>query len=158
MAALKLPDVWVAAGFVRNMVWDDLHDKPGQPLNDVDVLFFDPADIENRSAQAAMLTLGEWAPEVNWQVKNQAFMHIRNQDTPYQSSSDAMTYWPEKETAVAVCVGEEGQIIVSAPFGLNSLFRGHVSHNPKRDKSVYLQRIGDKKWLSIWPKLRLMHT
>ncbi len=155
VAALNLPDAWVAAGFVRNMVWDDLHDMSSQLLNDVDVIFFAPMDVENRFAQVATLKLRAWEPNVNWQVKNQVFMHIRNKDLPYKSCADAMTYWPEKETAVAVCVGVDGQLMVNAPFGLGSLFMGHVSHNPKRDKRVYLQRIADKNWLSIWPKLRL---
>ena len=35
---LQLPDCFVAAGFVRNMVWDALHDYPPTPLNDVDVI------------------------------------------------------------------------------------------------------------------------
>ncbi len=156
VATLNLPDAWVAAGFVRNMVWDDLHNMPNQSLNDVDVIFFAPTDVDDHCAQAATRALRMLAPEVNWQVKNQAFMHIRNQDLPYKNCADAMSYWPEKETAVAVCVSGSGELMVNAPFGLESLFMGHVSHNPKRDKRVYSQRIADKKWLSIWPKLRLM--
>ena len=39
--ALQLPDCFIAAGFVRNMVWDALHDYPLTPLNDVDVIYYD---------------------------------------------------------------------------------------------------------------------
>jgi hypothetical protein len=155
VASLRLPDAWVAAGVVRNMVWDHLHKFPNSALNDVDIIFFDPEDVGNSCAQQAMLTLLALAPEVNWQVKNQALMHTRNQDAPYKNSTDAMRYWPEKETAVAVCIGGNGKIIVNAPFGLDSLFKGFITHNPKRDKSDYLQRIAHKDWLSMWPTLRL---
>ena len=42
----QLPDSWVGAGFVRRKVWDNLHgfEEP-TPLNDIDVLFFNPNDL-----------------------------------------------------------------------------------------------------------------
>jgi hypothetical protein len=41
---LGLPDCWVAAGFVRNCVWDHLHGRATSPLaQDIDVIWFDPA-------------------------------------------------------------------------------------------------------------------
>lgn len=42
--ALNLPDWFIAAGFVRNAIWDHLHSLPMTPLNDVDVVYFDPDD------------------------------------------------------------------------------------------------------------------
>ena len=37
-AAQELPDWCLAAGFVRNLVWDKLHDfSSSTPLNDIDV-------------------------------------------------------------------------------------------------------------------------
>ena len=42
--SLSLPDCWVAAGFIRNMVWDSLHDYSNSPNNDVDVIFYDSGD------------------------------------------------------------------------------------------------------------------
>jgi Nucleotidyltransferase len=41
--ALGLPDCWVAAGFVRDAVWDHLHGYAPQLLGDVDVIWFDRA-------------------------------------------------------------------------------------------------------------------
>ena len=42
---LGLPDCWVAAGFVRNCVWDHLHGLAASPLSDdIDVIWFDAAD------------------------------------------------------------------------------------------------------------------
>lgn len=40
-ADLQLPDAWLAAGFVRNRVWDRLHGYPEPiPLADLDVIHF----------------------------------------------------------------------------------------------------------------------
>src|SRR5271168_3247129 len=42
VATLDLPDCWIGAGFIRNAVWDYLHDRPPQPPDgDVDVVWFD---------------------------------------------------------------------------------------------------------------------
>ena len=42
LATLDLPDAWIAAGFLRNLVWDYLHGyKTMTPLNDLDVIYFD---------------------------------------------------------------------------------------------------------------------
>ncbi|GAB6262514.1 hypothetical protein PSSHI_27580 [Photobacterium sp. R1] len=43
--SLNLPQAYVGAGFVRNLVWDHLHGySPPTPLNDVDVVYFDPSE------------------------------------------------------------------------------------------------------------------
>jgi len=43
---LALPDWYVGAGFVRNKIWDVLHDYAKRtPLDDIDVIYFDPSDI-----------------------------------------------------------------------------------------------------------------
>tara|TARA_R110002167_G_scaffold302670_1_gene506967 strand:- start:258 stop:437 length:180 start_codon:yes stop_codon:yes gene_type:complete len=39
VASLSLPQCYIAAGFIRNLVWDSLHGKQiPTPLNDVDVI------------------------------------------------------------------------------------------------------------------------
>ena len=41
-AGLGLPDWCLAAGFVRNLVWDQLHGRTqSTPLNDIDLIYFD---------------------------------------------------------------------------------------------------------------------
>ena len=46
VASLRLPDAWVAAGAVRNAVWDSLHEyRTSTPLSDIDVVWFDPDDL-----------------------------------------------------------------------------------------------------------------
>ena len=152
VSSLGLPDCWVAAGFVRNLVWDHLHHK-NTDLNDVDVIYYCQNDSQAQLAKKATRQLQKKLPKVNWQVKNQALMHIKRQHSQYASSGDAMTFWPEKETAVGVNLGKNGGFSILGPFGINFLFDGRITFNPKGDEDVFWQRIEKKSWLTIWPKL-----
>ena len=151
---LNLPQCYLAAGFVRNLVWDHLHHKSiSTPLNDVDVIYFDPNEL-NRDKKYER-ALNALMPQLNWQVRNQAFMHLRNADQPYKSSLDAMSYWPEKETAVAIRKLESGNLECIAAFGFESLFSLQVTYNPKRLRETFECRVKSKGWLELWPGLSI---
>lgn len=152
---LDLPDCYVAAGFLRNMVWDNLHNKT-TPLNDIDVVFYDAEDSDNVRAEATQTFLNQQYPEYIWEVKNQAFMHIRNQDSPYVNILDAMGYWPEKETAIAAALDNEGHISIISAFGLESLIQGKITYNDKRTLDIFKHRVSSKQWLEIWPNLQVV--
>ncbi len=155
VAALQLPDCWVAAGFVRNLVWDHLHGYDATPLNDVDVIYYDIKHKDIEHSHQVQTQLCRQSPEINWEVKNQAIMYQRNGHAPYTDTADAMSYWPEKETAVGVRLGDEGGIDIIAPWGIESLFAGHITYNPKRERSLFNARIAGKKWLQRWSKLKV---
>jgi hypothetical protein len=156
VSKLGLPQSYIAAGFVRNLVWDHLHDKAElTPLNDVDVIYFDQDEQDDKAHRVYEARLHQMMPELNWQVRNQANMHKRNGDQPYQSSLDAMGYWPEKETAVAIRQCEDGQYMCVAAFGFGSLFALKLSYNPKRKRSLFDYRVATKKWLTHWLYLKL---
>lgn len=99
--SLRLPDCWIGAGFIRNAVWDHLHDRPATtpigavpvgavPAGDVDVIWFDLARIEPSVDMGLEAQLRSLEPRLAWSVKNQARMHIRNGDLPYASCLDAL--------------------------------------------------------------------
>nr|WP_299496973.1 nucleotidyltransferase family protein [uncultured Shewanella sp.] len=76
VASLNLPQGFIAAGFVRNLVWDVLHQKNvSTPLNDIDVIYFDKAALNTDNDKMCEWKLHQLMPEINWQVKNQALMH-----------------------------------------------------------------------------------
>ena len=138
---LALPQCYLAAGFVRNMVWDYLHNKSESTLlNDVDVIYFDAEESDPNTFKTYELVLKKRLPQLNWQVRNQAHMHTRNADEPYTSTLNAMSYWPEKETAVAVRQLPNGNIECITAFGFASLFNLQISHNPKRLKVIFEHR------------------
>ncbi len=153
-ASLDLPDWCLAAGFVRNLVWDKTHGFTSRTmLNDFDLVYFDHTDgSENRDSVlekrlASIL-------DIPWSVKNQARMHKRNLDNPYTSTLDAMSYWPEVETAVGAALSKAGKVTVISPFGFESLFSFTVTINDKRPKpEAFNTRINTKRWLEIWPRL-----
>lgn len=156
---LSLPDCWVAAGFVRNRVWDHMHQHAISPLpTDIDVIWYDGvhSDPERDTALEAALRSKDHA--LGWSVKNQARMHQRNHDEPYRSVVDAMRFWPETATAVGVRLSEQGIIEVAAPFGLNDLFELAVQPTERflnEKYPVYLDRIHTKKWQIAWPRLKV---
>jgi hypothetical protein len=153
---LSLPQCYIAAGFVRNLVWDYLHHNPvSTPLNDVDVIYFDPNELNNDKYQEYELTLNEEMPQLNWQVRNQAFMHVRNGDQPYKCSIDAMSYWPEKETAVGIRKLVSGRLECVSVFSFESLFSLQVTYNPKRQRELFECRVKSKRWLELWPYLTI---
>jgi uncharacterized protein len=152
VSSLNLPDWYIAAGFVRNLVWDHLHKFPPTPLNDVDVIYFSRETIDE---EKHLNLLYSAHPHIKWQLKNQALMHKRNCDSPYRSSVHAMEHWPEIETAIGVKLEANGKIVVESPFNIASIFHGHITHNKKRAKSVFLNRIEEKKWLELWPNLQV---
>ena len=156
---LPLPDCWVGAGFVRDAVWDDLHGFPATlPSGDVDVVWFDPANVdpsEDRRLEERLLALDA---SVRWSVKNQARMHVRNGDAPYASTVDAIRHWPETATAVAARLGADGSCELAAPFGLDDLFHLVVRPTPvfSGDRcGIVLDRLRRKRWLERWPRLRV---
>ena len=155
--SLNLPHGCIAAGYVRNTIWDHLHHYPHQTLlNDVDVLYFDPDELSEETEKECEIQLKQQRPEYNWSVKNQARMHLRNNDAPYRSVEDAMKRWPETATAVGVQMDANGAFHVIAPFGLDDLFELNVRKSPYfKDLKTFDERIITKKWLERWPKLQI---
>ena len=178
---LDLPQGYIGAGFVRNAIWDDLHNNDiSTSLNDIDVIYFSdevsqtqsihalnlPKEKEDAQSQALFLTklkeqeiereLSRLVPQANWQVKNQARMHVAHAHAPYQNCHDAISYWIERETCVAVRLLANDDLDILAPFGLEANFAGTISINPKYPRpEVFKQRLASKNWLTVWPLLKV---
>lgn len=157
--ALGLPDAWIGAGFARDAVWDHLHGLPPQvPVGDVDLLWFDPARIDPAEDEILEQRLRAIAPQFDWSARNQARMHIRNGDRPYRNVADAMTFWPETATMVAVRLNDAGKVEVNAPLGLADLFALRLTpgaHFRTDRRPIFDARVADKDWLTRYPRLRL---
>ena len=155
--SLGLPDCWAAAGFVRNAVWDHLHGRAiSPPATDVDVVWFvaGPA-AEDGALEAQLRNLD---PAIEWSVKNQARMHLRNADPPYVCAEHAMRHWPETATSVGVRLTEQDGVQIAAPYGLGDLFGLIVRPTPRfagAKLPVFCDRVRGKRWLEQWPMLKL---
>ena len=153
-SALGLSDWCLAAGFVRNLTWDKVHGYScATALNDIDLIYFNPDDTSEKADRALEIRLNAIS-DFPWSVKNQARMHMRNSDRPYASTEDAMSYWVEVETAVGATLSDSQDIDIIAPFGVDVLFEYTITPNSKRLKpEAFAQRMQEKRWLDIWPKL-----
>ena len=155
VAALDLPQGCIGAGFVRNLVWDHLHDRRSDAgAEDVDVLWFSSAETDPGADAALEARLRAAAPGLDWSVRNQARMHLRNGDAPYASVEDAMRFWPETATAVALR-WEGARLRAWAPFGfadLMGLVLRPASDAPQK-RAAFAQRVAAKGWPERWPKL-----
>lgn len=156
VASLDLPDWAIGAGFVRAAVWDAITDKgTSTPLPDVDVIYFDCSD---RSPERDMEIAGQLhrsTPAIDWDVKNQARMHLRNNDTPYANTEAAVARWLETPTCIAARLENNGDIRILAPHGLDDLLSLHVrATEAGREKpDEYMQRMISKNWAGLWPGL-----
>jgi len=151
---LQLPDCFIAAGFIRDKIWSSLYGQD-KAVSDVDVIYFCATDSTQERDLHLEQQLSQRVPELAWSVKNQARMHIRNGDSPYKNSTDAMTYWPEKQTAIGARLNEKNQVILQAPFGLAYQFNGKINRNPARSVELFMHRLNSKGWIESWPVLQV---
>jgi len=153
------PDWLLGGGAVRTAVWDRLHafaDPP--PPRDVDLVFFDPGDLSPERDEAVERALRERAPEIPWDSRNQAAVHLWYPDRfgyevePLTSSADAVGTWPETATSVALHLDAADRLTIIAPCGLDDLLGLVHRRNPRRvSVAEYERRLRDKRIAERWP-------
>ncbi len=156
---LGLPDWCIAAGFVRNRVWDHLHGiPPGRPFADIDVLYYDAGDLSKEREYEFEDRLDDLLPGLPWQVRNQARMHVKKELPQHQSTAHSMTFWLETVTAVGVRLEADDTLSVVAPLGVEDLVnlrcRPTAYGQARRDE--YEARIAQKRWRELWPRVRFL--
>lgn len=158
LAAMTLHDAWIAAGLVRNAVWDERHGFPFSLPQDIDVIYFDPSDPAGGREAEIEAKLRALAPDLPWSVRNQARMHARNGHAPYRSSTDAIAHWVETATAVGVRLDSHGSMEIAAPHGLADLDGLILRPGPfyRNRLEVFHARQAQKRWLERWPMLRMV--
>lgn len=151
--SLNLNDCWIGAGFVRNKIWDVKHNMERTTLNDIDVIHFDANKANQDYDLEIENELKRNHPNLNWSAKNQARMHIRNHQQPYQNCLESISFWPETATAVAIRINHQNQLEYIAPHGLEDLFDLIVSPTPGFNLTIYKGRIEQKQWKKQWKEL-----
>lgn len=153
-----LPDAWIAAGTIRSAVWDRLHGRPvATDWADIDILFFDAADVSREREGAAEASLAELMPGLPWEVRNQARMHLKTGLSPYRDTEDGLRHFAETPTAVGVRM-RDTHIDIIAPHGLDDLF-GMVSRPVFAEPHMmrfYHERMTSKNWPARWPQVRVL--
>ena len=160
-----IPDAWVGAGAVRDLVWGELFGGgfEADAVRDVDVVFFDPADLGRDNDERVEARLREAWAGVPWEAKNQAAVHTwyarrfgGGPVAPLTSIADAVGTWPETATAVAVRLGGDERIEICAPRGLGDLLGGVWRRNPRRvSAEVSRARLARQRPSERWPGVRV---
>ena len=109
VAASGLPDAWVGAGILRDLVWGHRHDGfDPATVRDIDIAFFDPDDLSRRRDDTAQQHLRSMA-DLPWEATNQAAVHTwyaehfhEDPVPPLASVHEAVATWPETATCVAI--------------------------------------------------------
>lgn len=155
---LKVNDAWVCAGLIRNKVWDKLH-HIATPINDIDVIYYDPSNISWEIEKHLEKELGTLLPNQPWSVKNQARMHLKSGFDPFTSTYDGVAHFPETPTALALRL-YNNEFEIMAPYGIQDLFEMKVKPTPFYQKQsdfypIYIERMKNKKWNKIWWKVSI---
>ncbi len=147
----------VAAGTIRNVVWDHLHGHAEPTLpSDIDVLIYDAEQTDGAYERELEQRLSAIVPGVRWEVVNQATIHTYTGDRdPYVSIEDAMSRWADLVTAVGAHLDGADDVAIIAPGGLDDLFELRVRPNLATPTSaeVYRRRTTSKGWAERWPRL-----
>ena len=158
--SVGLAEWCIAAGAVRNLVWDYLQEYDNRTYpSDVDVLFYDRVETDSTYEVEVENRLSAIKSDIRWEAVNQATVHHYTRDPrPYASIEEAMSRWADPVTAVGVRLTDTDQLKVIAPCGLDDLFSMIVRPNlvAPDAAAVYHQRVTTKNWLSRWPKLKII--
>lgn len=151
-------DLFLGGGLIRNAVWDYLHGyKTPTSVDDVDVIHFDGLNKTKEHDESLRQRLALHVPNTRWSVKNQARMHDVNGEDPYLDLQDAVSRWPETATAFLARLQDDGSIEFIAPHGFDDLLRLLIKNTPAFGgrTAIIRDRMSEKKWLSLWPRLRV---
>jgi hypothetical protein len=158
--AIALPDAWLVAGAVAQSVWNALTSRaPEYGLKDIDIVYFDDADLSRQAEAAHELRLRRLFAglPVKLDVKNEARVHLWYRDVfgkaiePYRSAADAISSFPTTATSIGVRP-RSGELELCAPFGCDDLLGGLVRANKRQiTREVYERKIA--RWRPLWPEL-----
>jgi len=162
--AVDPPDWLIGAGAVRTAVWDRLHGfEERSELADVDLVFFDPADLSPERDREVQAMLAAELPSVPWDAKNQAAVHVwypakfGHDVEPLSSSADGVATWPETATCVAVRLERDDRLEIIAPHGVDDLLDLVYRRNPARvSVEEYERRLRSKRISERWPRVRVL--
>ena len=163
LPALGLPRAHVAAGAVAQTVWNHATGRPpGHGIADLDIVYFDPADLSEEAEQAAAARVRAAVPALplRLDVKNQARVHLWYEGRfgrpirPYRSIAEAVATYPTTATALAIRRAG-GRLHGHAPFGLDDLLALTIRPN-RRLVSEAVYRAKATRWQALWPELQVL--
>ncbi|WP_421761211.1 nucleotidyltransferase family protein [Devosia sp.] len=158
-----LPEGMLVAGALYHMAWNRLAGRPGLvTVNDLDVFFFDDADLSYEAEDVAIQRLAARFAHlpIPVQVRNQARVHLWFEGkfgapfTPLQSAEEMLGRYAARAYAVGARLEPDDQITIMAPFGLDDLFSFRVVPNHALENRPLHEKKG-VQLKATWPQLRV---
>jgi hypothetical protein len=150
----KIPNAWIGAGAVRNLVWKArFGDQCRVQTPDIDVAYWEEDFTDGREQS--------WEKKFHdalvapWQVRNQHRFASKKTGQVWTSVEDGIASWVETATTVAIHRGEQDELIIFAPYGLEDLFAGILRPTEDVSDEFFLERIKTKQWQAHCPALRI---
>ncbi len=110
-------ELYLTGGVLRNTVWNKLHNRQEDfYLDDCDIIFYSDR-IDREYEKEIEKYLKTTFPYLNWSVKNQARMHLRNGHLQYKNLTEAISCFPETSSTIAI----NGNWNTIAPYGYRDL-------------------------------------
>jgi hypothetical protein len=159
--SLELPDWWIGAGFLRNKVWNSIEGIESTPTTDVDLVYFNSKDTTPETDWGFDERMKAMYPFAEWEVRNQARMHYKNNFQPYTSTEDGISHWVETATCVAVKLENENLkfIFCHGTDDLFNLVARPIPYFQGSDKiEISRERVQEKKWATKWPNLQILES
>lgn len=160
--AIELPNCWLSGSVVAQTAWNVIFGYPPEHgIADVDLVYFDPADLSEESEGEQEERLKALLSDVPSRIdaKNEARVHLWYEAKfgypidPYRSSEHAISTFPTTAGAVAIRPASNG-LDIYAPFGLDDLLNCAVRPNKMQiTEAIYVAKA--KRWRSCWPKLKI---
>ncbi|MEM7211331.1 MAG: nucleotidyltransferase family protein [Pseudomonadota bacterium] len=170
--SFDLPDWWIVSGAIYNTVWNHLSDlPPGTGIRDVDLFYFDPDtrwEAEDRFIQKGKSHFSDQPPV---EIRNQARVHLWYKDhfghpmPPFSDCRDGVRNFASQTHAVGVTLGEDDQIEVYAPYGLDAMFqmrmvpnRLHLNRDTHESKFARAKTIWRNLTIEPWPETSVVRA
>ena len=150
-------ELYLTGGVLRNTIWNILHNrKEDFYIDDCDIIFY--SDIVDKMREKEIEKyLTNIFPYLNWSVKNQARMHIRNGHFKYKNLENAIYCFPETSSAIAI----NGNWQMIAPYGYRDILELNLRPTTfckRNELHIFNKRVAHKKWLSKFEMLNYYST
>ncbi len=157
-----LPDGWIVAGAIYNLVWNRLTDRPPQSgIKDIDVFYFDSSDLSWEAEDEIIKRNEQLFEKLPFpaEIRNQARVHrwfpkhFGFEIAPIKSSRDSIARF----SSVAYCIGarldEQNEIELDAPHGLADLLEMRIRPNRayNNNREAHEKKAGRAKL--EWPEV-----
>lgn len=164
LRSLDLPDSWLVAGAIYNIVWNRLTGQPSlHGVKDIDLFYCDARDLSYEAEDFEIRRVAALFAHLSVPVelRNQARVHLwfpqkfGVEVAPLVSSEESLLRYASKTHAVAARLDENGALQIAAPFGLDDLFSFRIVPNPVIENKVAHTAKAERA-KRHWPQLTIV--